>query len=70
MVASLRAGWAQRQWRYVLPLAVVGAILVISMPTKIQIGLRHVLSVYAFLALTAGIGAWALATATRARPWR
>ena len=68
VVASLRAAWARRQWRYVLPLAVVGAILVVSMPTKIQIGLRHVLSVYPFLALTAGIGAWALATATRARP--
>jgi 4-amino-4-deoxy-L-arabinose transferase-like glycosyltransferase len=66
-VASLRAAWARGQWRYALPLAVVGAILVISMPTKIQIGLRHVLSVYPFLALTAGIGAWALASTTRAR---
>ena len=68
VVASVRAAWMKAQWRYLLPLAVVGAILVISMPTKIQIGLRHVLSVYPFLALTAGVGAWALASARRARP--
>ena len=68
VIASVRAARTRARWRYLLPLAVVAAILAISMPTKIQIGLRHVLSVYPFLAVTAGIGAWALATATRARP--
>jgi 4-amino-4-deoxy-L-arabinose transferase-like glycosyltransferase len=45
--------------------AVAFAILLVCLPSRINIGLRHILPIYPFLAITAGVG---LARLARSRP--
>jgi hypothetical protein len=48
------------QWRALAPAAAAGALLLVSLPSRINIGLRHVLPMYALMAVLAGLGAVAL----------
>ena len=48
------------RWRALAPAAAAGALLVVSLPSRINIGLRHVLPMYALMAVLAGLGAVAL----------
>jgi len=50
------------------PAAIAFAILLVCLPSRINIGLRHVLPMYPFLAVVAGLGAAALWRSVRAAP--
>ena len=70
--AGLAATWrrlsgAERR-RQLEPAAIAFAILLVCLPSRINIGLRHVLPMYPFLAVVAGLGAVALWRARRAVP--
>jgi hypothetical protein len=45
--------WRRREWRYWLPLAFLAGVLISSVMSRINIGTRHVLPVYIFMALLA-----------------
>ncbi len=45
------------RWRSLAPAAAAGAILLVSLPSRINIGLRHVLPIYVLMAVLAGWGA-------------
>lgn len=66
-LAVARRAWATREWRLVVPIAVAAAIVLASMPTTINIGVRHVLAIYPLLAMTAAYGCVELWRQTR---WR
>ena len=53
--------------RLLEPTAIAAAILLVCLPSRINIGVRHVLPIFPFLAITAGIGAGNLLR--RARIW-
>jgi hypothetical protein len=52
-----RRGWQHADWIALVPIAVVAAILTVAIPSRINIGLRHVLPIYIALAFGAGV-AW------------
>ena len=54
----LRRHW--REWRYLMPLASVMAILAVAMTSRIHLGVRYILPLYPMLAMIAGIGAGSL----------
>ncbi len=60
------SGWDRR--RRLEPAMIAAAILLVSLPSRINIGVRHVLPMYPFLAIVAGIGVVGLWRAQRARP--
>jgi len=47
---------ALRQFRTVAPLLLAGVMLVVVLPSSINIGVRHVLPIYLFLSILAGAG--------------
>ena len=47
----------ERDWRLALPLLLALAVLAVSIPARINIGVRHVLPVFAVLAITGGVAA-------------
>jgi hypothetical protein len=65
-IAVAAAGGRDERRRRLEPVAIAAAILLVSLPSRINIGLRHVLPLYPFLPVTAGLGAAAL---LRSRPW-
>jgi len=54
---AVRRAYAGRDWRSAAPVLAVAMILAISMLSRINIGVRHVLPVYPLLAIVAGFGA-------------
>jgi hypothetical protein len=48
----------ERDWRAVTPLVAALTVLVICMPSNINIGIRHILPIYPMLAIISGVGAW------------
>lgn len=56
-----------RDWRILAPLAASVALVLICIPTKFNIGLRHILPIYPFLSILAGCGMVGLWGATRNR---
>ena len=64
---ALRRDLAPR-WERAGPLLAALLILAVCLPSRINIGLRHVLPMYPLLAICAGAGAAAVWTSTR-RPW-
>jgi hypothetical protein len=55
--------------RYQLePLAIATVLLLVCIPSRINIGVRHVLPIYPFLAITAGVGLAWLFRSIRAAP--
>jgi 4-amino-4-deoxy-L-arabinose transferase-like glycosyltransferase len=56
-VAMLAAAWRKRRWTLLVPCFCVAAILLVTMPLKVNMGVRHILCIYVFLAILAGYGA-------------
>jgi hypothetical protein len=56
---SLAGDWlrSRADWQRPVPLVAFVAILVIAAPTKLDIGVRHVMPVFAFLSMMAAVGA-------------
>lgn len=57
----------QGRWERAGPLLAAAFLLVVCLPTRLNIGIRHVLPIYPLLAIAAGAGAAALWTSTRRR---
>jgi 4-amino-4-deoxy-L-arabinose transferase-like glycosyltransferase len=66
-VIVLRRHW--REWRYLVPVASVTAILAIAMASRVQLGVRYVLPLYPMLATIAGIGAAFLSVTRSVKSW-
>ena len=68
---SLRTAWRKRL-KIAAPLAYCAIILAIAISSRINIGVRHVLPVYAGLAVIAGVGASTLLreSVSRRAAWR
>jgi 4-amino-4-deoxy-L-arabinose transferase-like glycosyltransferase len=60
LAAVLRMEVGVSRWRAIAPAAAAAALLLVSLPSRINIGLRHVLPMYALMAVLAGLGAVAL----------
>jgi hypothetical protein len=65
LVVAVRASPGTPRRRLLQPAIIAGAILLVCLPSRINIGLRHILPVYPFLAMLAGLGLAALG-----RTWR
>lgn len=67
VVLARRSG----NWQIVAPAACVIALLLVTMPVKVNLGIRHVLAVYPLLAVLAGYGgSWLYERSKRQwRPW-
>jgi Dolichyl-phosphate-mannose-protein mannosyltransferase len=68
VVAASRAPPGTPRRRRLEPAIIAFAILLVCLPSRINIGLRHVLPMYPFLAIVAGMGAAALWHTPTARP--
>jgi hypothetical protein len=68
-VAMLATAWRKRRWTLLVPVSCVTAILLVTLPLKINMGVRHILCVYPFLAILAGYSAVRLWTAQRIWRW-
>lgn len=57
--ASLLSCWlrARTQWRPLVPLLAAIAVVGVVMPSRLDIGVRHVMPVFAFMAMLAAVGA-------------
>jgi hypothetical protein len=66
VVATWRRLSGTDRRRHLEPAAIAFAILLVCLPSRINIGLRHVLPMYPFLSVMAGLGAVALWRAPRA----
>jgi len=64
-VASLRMAWRERDWRPAAPVVAAAAVLAASMPSRIDIGVRHILPMYPMLSVAAGLGTLALWNSAR-----
>jgi hypothetical protein len=53
-----KSAWLERNWIATAPVVAALAIVLVCMPSHINIGVRHVLPIFPLLALIAGIGAW------------
>ena len=69
-VAAARAPPGADRGRQLMPVLIAAALLIVCLPSRINIGLRHLLPIYPFLAITAGIGIATLTRPGRARPAR
>jgi hypothetical protein len=56
-----------RDWQIFVPLGCALALLLVCLPTKFNIGLRHILPIYAFLSILAGLGITEMWQGARAR---
>jgi len=68
LVAALAATAGRERRRRLGPAVIAAAILLVCLPSRINIGLRHVLPIYPFLAITAGLGVARLLRTGRAAP--
>jgi hypothetical protein len=59
----------RQDWRYLLPLASVVAILAVAMAGRIHLGIRYVLPLYPMLAMIAGVGAESLFVTRSIKSW-
>lgn len=60
LVALLWQGLRQRDWRRVAPFVLAGSVLAVAMHSRLNMGVRHVLPVFAVLAIGGGIALIAL----------
>jgi hypothetical protein len=67
--ASVVRGWLRdrQSWQRAVPLAAAVALIVVTAPSRINIGVRHILPIFAFLSMLAAVGAVALWTWGSAR---
>jgi hypothetical protein len=68
VAAAARAPPGPGRRRPLEPVAIAGVILLVCLPSRINIGLRHVLVLYPLLAIAAGVGLVRLARLARAAP--
>ena len=60
--------WKRRKdWQVLVPLAGAIALVLVCLPTKLNIGLRYILPIYPLLSILAGLGIMGLWNAARAR---
>ena len=59
----------RQDWRYLIPLASVAAILTVAVAGRIHLGIRYVLPLYPMLAMIAGIGAASLFVTRSIKSW-
>jgi hypothetical protein len=67
-----RRAWRGADWRALAPAVMAVTLLLVCMPSRINIGLRHILPIYPLLAIVAGLGAarlWNLARPKRVGPF-
>jgi len=57
--ASLTVNWfrARADWQQTAPVVAALALLVVTAPSRINIGVRHILPIFAFLSMLAAVGA-------------
>ena len=55
-IVILRKAWYQQRWLILTPIVFSIAIMAIVIPSSINIGLRHILPIYAMLSIIAGHG--------------
>lgn len=67
VVVSILGVRKHPDWRPLAPPVAAAAILLVTMPARINLGLRHILPMYALLAIAAVLGATALWNAPRRR---
>ena len=51
-----RSAWLERNWIAAAPFSAAVSILLVCLPSHINIGIRHILPIYPLLAITAGAG--------------
>jgi 4-amino-4-deoxy-L-arabinose transferase-like glycosyltransferase len=67
-ISALATLWkARRDWRILAPAVAAATILLVCLPVKFNIGLRHILPIYPLLSVLAGLGFVGLWQATRLR---
>ncbi len=59
-VYLLREARRELDWVVAAPVIAAGAILLVYLPSHVNIGLRYILPIYPPLAIVAGVGAWRL----------
>lgn len=52
-----RCAWFERNWIAATPVVAAVALLLVCMPSRINIGVRHILPIYALFAIIGGVGA-------------
>ena len=57
LAAALAMDRGTLRWRAIAPAAAAGALLLVCVPSRINIGLRHALAIYPLMAIMAGAGA-------------
>jgi hypothetical protein len=62
-----KSAWRERDWIAAAPVVAASALLLVCMPSHINIGVRHILPIYPLLAMIAGAGAWRLWNLNRPR---
>jgi hypothetical protein len=67
VVYLLRRSWREVDWVIGAPVVAAAAILLVCLPSRINIGLRHILPIYPFLAVIGGVGALRLWTAAKSK---
>jgi hypothetical protein len=67
LAAALHTVRRERDWRPIAPLVAAAAILLVALPPRLNIGLRHVLPLYPLAAVLAGYGVIAFWQAARGR---
>lgn len=56
----LRSSWRERNWIIAAPVVAAGALVLVCIPSTINIGVRHLLPIYPLFAIIGGVGAWRL----------
>jgi hypothetical protein len=60
IAAALHGATGEDRRRRLMPIAIAAAVLLVCLPSRINIGVRHILPIYPFLAILAGYGVVAL----------
>jgi len=56
----VRRSWVENDWMVAAPVIAAAALLLVCIPSTINIGVRHLLPIYPLLAIIGGVGAWQL----------
>lgn len=56
----VQSSWAERDWVVAAPVVAAVALVLVCIPSTINIGIRHLLPIYPLFAIIGGVGAWRL----------
>ncbi len=59
-VYLVRSSWRESNWATAAPVVAAVALVLVCMPSTIDIGTRHLLPIYPLFAMIGGVGAWRL----------